>query len=213
MKTWVLIPLVVFIAVAGYQFGYYRAKLESSEADKVRVADAMEQQTKPRAANDHIEELLSANVIGSVEAAETALPTLSDNTTNDAAGLDEPGQVEGVVSAVMEGSESRKQMQSEQSEWADNFDESEQDFEAATQLADFFTLHPEGENVYLHSIQCDEEQCQLIGQFEGSHQVFEDIINEMKQQPWWEYSGTSSNTSSEGNLTHFILHLSTGRRS
>lgn len=212
MKTWVLIPLVVFIAVAGYQYGYYHAKLESSEANKVRVADAMEQQSKPQTADDHIGEMLSANVIGAVEAAETAVPTRPNADTRESMGTEAAGQVQEVVSTVMKGSDSRKQMHEEQSDWADNFDDSVQDFESATQLADFFTLHPEGEHVYLHSIQCDGEQCRLIGQFEGSHQVFERIINEMKQQPWWEYSGTSSNTSSDGNLTHFILHLTTERR-
>lgn len=209
MKTWLLIPLVIFIAVAGYQFGYYRAKLESSEADKVRVADAMEKQaTNAGAAAENIGDLLSANVISSVEAAETAgAPTQTPAGTM----TEEVTPTRKSVEAVMAGSETRKEMRDAHSDWADNFDENEQNFEAATQLADFFTLHPDGENVYLHSIQCDDAQCQLVGQFEGEHQRFESIVNEMKDQPWWEYSGTSSNTSSDGNRTHFILHLTSAR--
>ncbi len=150
MKTWLLIPLVIFIAVAGYQFGYYRAKLESSEADKVRVADAMEKQaTNAGAAAENIGDLLSANVISSVEAAETAgAPTQTPAGTM----TEEVTPTRKSVEAVMAGSETRKEMRDAHSDWADNFDENEQNFEAATQLADFFTLHPDGENVYLHSI-------------------------------------------------------------
>ena len=209
MKTWLLIPLVMFIAVAGYQFGYYRAKLESSEADKARVVGAMEKQAaRPQTEGDNIGDLLSANVISSVEAAETTEAVTYATATPEA---HNNGQTRSTVEAVMAGSEERKELFAEQSAWADDFDENEQDFEAATQLADFFTLHPDGEKVYLHSIQCDGEQCQLIGQFEGEHQRFESIINEMKEQPWWEYSGTSSNTSSDGSLTHFVLHLTAAR--
>ena len=209
MKTWLLIPLVIFIAVAGYQFGYYRAKLESSEADKVRVAGAMEKQPVSSEADaGSIGDLLNANVIASVEAAETAVAPTQRSAEFMA---EEVAPTQESVEAVKAGSETRKKMRETHSDWADNFDENEQNFEAATQLADFFTLHPDGENVYLHSIQCDDAQCQLVGQFEGEHQRFESIINEMKEQPWWEYSGTSSNTSSDGSRTHFILHLTSAR--
>ena len=209
MKTWLLIPLVMFIAVAGYQFGYYRAKLESSEADKVRVAGAMDKQPASSETDaERIGDLLNANVIASVEAAETAVAPTQRSAEFMA---EEVAPTQESVEAVKAGSETRKKMCETHSDWADNFDENEQNFEAATQLADFFTLHPDGENVYLHSIQCDDAQCQLVGQFEGEHQRFESIINEMKEQPWWEYSGTSSNTSSDGSRTHFILHLTSAR--
>ncbi|WP_218311222.1 hypothetical protein [Alteromonas antoniana] len=209
MKTWLLIPLVMFIAVAGYQFGYYRAKLESSEADKVRVAGAMDKQPASSETDaERIGDLLNANVIASVEAAETAAAPTQRSAEFMA---EEVAPTQESVEAVKAGSETRKKMRETHSDWADNFDENEQNFEAATQLADFFTLHPDGENVYLHSIQCDDAQCQLVGQFEGEHQRFESIINEMKEQPWWEYSGTSSNTSSDGSRTHFILHLTSAR--
>ena len=209
MKTWLLIPLVMFIAVAGYQFGYYRAKLESSEADKVRVAGAMDKQPASSETDaERIGDLLNANVIASVEAAETAAAPTQRSAEFMA---EEVAPTQESVEAVKAGSETRKKMRETHSDWADNFDENEQNFESATQLADFFTLHPDGENVYLHSIQCDDAQCQLVGQFEGEHQRFESIINEMKEQPWWEYSGTSSNTSSDGSRTHFILHLTSAR--
>ncbi|WP_414828786.1 hypothetical protein [Alteromonas sp. H39] len=210
MKTWVLIPLVIFIAVAGYQFGYYRAKLETSEADKVRVASAMETKARPMTKADDIADVLSANVISTVKAAETinAIPSSADMEV-----AEEIAPAQKSVEAVMAGSVTRKEQHDAQSDWADNFDENEQNFEAATQLADFFTLHPDGDNVYLHSIQCDDAQCQLIGQFEGEHQRFESIINEMKEEPWWAYSGTSSSTSSDGNRTHFVLHLKSERGS
>ena len=209
MKTWLLIPLVMFIAVAGYQFGYYRAKLESSEADKVRVAGAMDKQPASSETDaERIGDLLNANVIASVEAAETAAAPTQRSAEFMA---EEVAPTQESVEAVKAGSETRNKMRETHSDWADNFDENEQNFESATQLADFFTLHPDGENVYLHSIQCDDAQCQLVGQFEGEHQRFESIINEMKEQPWWEYSGTSSNTSSDGSRTHFILHLTSAR--
>lgn len=37
MKLWVGIVLVLFIAVAGYQFGFYHGKLTASTAEKVRL--------------------------------------------------------------------------------------------------------------------------------------------------------------------------------
>lgn len=37
MKLWVAVVLIVFIAVAGYQFGFYHGKLTASTAEKVRL--------------------------------------------------------------------------------------------------------------------------------------------------------------------------------
>lgn len=41
MKNWILVLLVGFIAVAGYQFGFYRGKLVASAAEKARINDVL----------------------------------------------------------------------------------------------------------------------------------------------------------------------------
>lgn len=207
MKAWVLIPLVAFIAVAGYQFGYYRAKLESRDADKVRAVSTTNAKSQSRSRTGGVDASPASDAVASETAPVASAALLARTSDNGEAQKPQAEPVQASVDALMASSTSQRQMQREQSDWADSFDYDEQNYAAATQLADFFTLHPEGDNVYLHSIQCDTGQCQLIGQFEGPHQRFEAIINELKQQPWWEYSGTSSNTTSDGGQTHFLLHL------
>ena len=46
MKTWILVQLVGFIAVAGYQFGFYRGKLVASAAEKARINDVLTRSRK-----------------------------------------------------------------------------------------------------------------------------------------------------------------------
>lgn len=42
MKPWLVIIIVLFIAVAGYQFGYYHGKLTRSNAEKHRLNSVLE---------------------------------------------------------------------------------------------------------------------------------------------------------------------------
>ncbi|NMH60919.1 hypothetical protein [Alteromonas ponticola] len=207
MKVWMLIPLVIFIAIAGYQFGYYHAKIDISDAKKALLSDNT---------NSDTENVLADNVVHKVAAAEIPAGSQSFLQNEKADGkqfLDdaEPTSVDtnaGDVIARLEQSAretaARKQAHDE---FVDNYQDEDLDIEIATHITDFFALHPEGDQVYFHHVRCDTAQCQLVGQFDGKHQGFEKMLEEMKKQDWYTFGGTSSNVNSDDEQTHFILHL------
>ncbi|QJR81378.1 hypothetical protein CA267_011615 [Alteromonas pelagimontana] len=218
MKSWVLIPLVVFIAVAGYQFGYYRAKLENSDVDKLRISEVME---KGEASFMNVVQapLQAAELPQDMDTVAPAPPTVNTTLSTDSTGehitadplanaavAEQPSLIKS-VEVLHEAAKAEREQRLSRKAFADTFDESQLDLVAATQITDFFELHPKGEKLYLHSVQCDGSECQLIGQFEGNHEDFDAIVVEMKTSDWWKYSGISSNTTSDGAITHFILHL------
>ena len=88
-----------------------------------------------------------------------------------------------------------------------SFSSEQEDWQAKTRFTDFLQLHPNAANVELHKIFCSSRQCQLIGQFEGQHDGWEAMIEDMKQQDWWDYQGTSSTSSTRDGITYFTLFV------
>ncbi|MBB68254.1 hypothetical protein [uncultured Alteromonas sp.] len=51
MKPWVVIVLILFIAVTGYQFGFYHGKLASSNVEKERLNTVLERSRTTASSN------------------------------------------------------------------------------------------------------------------------------------------------------------------
>ncbi|RDV25620.1 hypothetical protein DXV75_10060 [Alteromonas aestuariivivens] len=210
MKTWTLLPLVVFIAIAGYQYGYYHAKLELSEADKKRISIVVDDSSLSGMTSQRKEfgvqaaelpaQLSALEVDGRVEAsASSASPTEAGIVSERAL------QIAGERSA-------EPVSDSENSDGTETgTNDNEQDLAAATQLLDFLQLHPEAEHWNLHSVKCEAGECQLIGEFQGPPETFMSVLREMQLQSWWRYAGASSNTTASGATTHFVLSLTQSR--
>ena len=87
------------------------------------------------------------------------------------------------------------------------FSEHDQDYERQVQFTDFLLLHEQADKIDLHKILCATDKCQLIGQFDGDHKKWEGVMEEMKQQDWWDYTGTSSSSSTRDGVTYFNLFI------
>ena len=90
------------------------------------------------------------------------------------------------------------------------FNEHELDLTAQTNFTDFLQLHEKSPLIDLHQIRCSAKECQLLGQYEGEHKEWAAIVEEMKDQEWWEYRGTSSSSSSHDGVTFFNLYIDKG---
>ena len=96
-------------------------------------------------------------------------------------------------------------------DFSNRFDEHDLDFESQTHFTDFIQLHERADAIELHQIACAVGECQLLGQFEGDHEAWEAILEEMKEQDWWTYQGTSSSSSTRDGVTYFNLYVDKGQ--
>lgn len=92
-------------------------------------------------------------------------------------------------------------------DFAENYSEDDLDWQAKTNITDFLQLHEDAERIDLQKIICDERRCQLIGQYGGEHQHWEAVLKAMREQDWWDYTGTSSSSYSEDEQTYFNVFL------
>ncbi len=95
----------------------------------------------------------------------------------------------------------------ESRQFESTFSEDDEDWQAKTNFTDFLQLHENAHLIELHKIICSTARCQLIGQFEADHKKWEEVINEMKEQDWWNYTGTSSSSSTRDGVTYFNLFV------
>ncbi|MCW8109170.1 hypothetical protein OPS25_11740 [Alteromonas ponticola] len=202
-----LIPLVIFIAIAGYQFGYYHAKIDISDAQKVRLSENSNKES-PNVLADKVVHKVSAAEIPAqsqkiLQTKKTANYSVADETESAPISAGAGGVIDRIEKASAEDADRNKQYD----EFVENYRDEDLDMELATQLTDFFSLLPDGQNVYFHHVRCNTSQCQLVGQFDGDHKRFSEMIEELQQQDWYSFGGTSSNINSDKTQTHFILHL------
>ncbi|MDF2180396.1 hypothetical protein P2G88_19225 [Aliiglaciecola sp. CAU 1673] len=88
-------------------------------------------------------------------------------------------------------------------DWQDQ----EEDWQMQTQISDFLALHPKAAQIQLHSTRCNTKGCQLVGKAEFDHKVWDAVLEEMKVADWWDFTGTTSHSSSDGDNTKFVLYL------
>lgn len=89
----------------------------------------------------------------------------------------------------------------------EEYDEQAQDYERKTQVTDFLQLHEQAEQIMLHELKCEPTRCLLVGSFDGQHENWANIVEQMKEQDWWDFGGTSSSSNSDGAVTHFMLFM------
>lgn len=95
----------------------------------------------------------------------------------------------------------------ERQNFEQSFSEGDEDWQAKTNFTDYLQLHEQAHLITLHKILCSTERCQLIGQFDAEHKQWEQVIQGMKEQDWWIYTGTSSSSSTRDGVTYFNLFV------
>ena len=119
--------------------------------------------------------------------------------TKDA--LEETGQM------ILDASDASRQRREEEELFEEEFESENADWESQTQISDFLTLHEQSHLVDLQSLKCDDRRCQLIGQFDSQHEEWGEIVEQMSDQDWWEFTGTSSSSTTRDGKTYFVLTL------
>jgi hypothetical protein len=80
-----------------------------------------------------------------------------------------------------------------------DFAQEERDFEWAIQMeqriSDFIVTHELAYTVELVTVECKSTSCQIAG-YEEEAGTFGDIINKLKEEPWFELNSSSSFSSS-----------------
>lgn len=201
LKPWMWLAFSVFIAIASYQVGFNRGKLANMDADKQRLTTLIEREvnSKTPVVNDKPPTGISEAIDADGES--ESLLTNSQDVEETVSPL------ENTVVELEKSAEAGRETRDAQRDFVDNYDYTQLNEEAATHFEDFFALQPNGDKVDLQSLRCDDKQCQLIGQYNGPHDELGAMIDAMREQDWWNYTGTSSSTQSDNNVTHFVLFL------
>ena len=83
--------------------------------------------------------------------------------------------------------------------------------EADTELAlsHFFASHPTSSSFIFERIQCEQQQCELMGEYYGSESELTEVVTALEQEPWWHYmSPTLTTTAAEKGVKITMLFLS-----
>jgi hypothetical protein len=83
--------------------------------------------------------------------------------------------------------------------------------EAETEIAlsHFFASHPTSASFILERIQCEQQQCELSGEYYGSQSELTEVVNALEQEPWWHFtSPTLTTTTSQKGVKITMLFLS-----
>lgn len=83
------------------------------------------------------------------------------------------------------------------------FSEQQQDVDREVAVSDFFYLHDKAHQIELHKVMCATDKCQILGTFEGGHDAWETIMEDLQGTDWWDYTGTSSSSNTHDGVTHF----------
>lgn len=203
--TLVWIVSLVLAAVMGYQYGLMQvSQTEVSVYDTSPPSGSVENTSS---ATD-----VSASVADTTPVQNNVASTASDDqyfnreieiidSTDDLTGLAKTG-----LELSSEVNHSKAHLR-ESKEFEENFDHNDSDWQAQTNFTDFLQLHDDAPLIDLQKIICSQAQCQLIGQFDGEHEGWENILEQMRGQAWWDYTGTSSSTTSRDGVTYFNVFV------
>ncbi|MDO6568542.1 hypothetical protein Q4561_15830 [Alteromonas sp. 1_MG-2023] len=184
MKPWVVIVLILFIAVTGYQFGYYHGKLAGFNVEKERLNTVLERSRTTESSNLRV---IKATPQMSGEAVppeqevdeQDAMETASVSPVMDAPEYAEPPITEPVLTEpVLNEASSVASMSATHSL---------SDFEAQNEITEFLAFHPSSQKLTLNSFQCTQSECEFTGEYSGSHAGFERMLEDLKAQSWWQF--------------------------
>ncbi|MCU7554622.1 hypothetical protein OCL06_08420 [Alteromonas sp. ASW11-19] len=201
MKTWHLLPLVIFIGIAGYQFGYYRAKLADSPSVQVP------------------QDTLSDNSIEALDEALTAVPVVASASAARPADRapvasysgSAPLQIQAVADTVRrirqanpDASQIRVPLSEDGSEWLTT---GEADLTTRGRLARYFADHASAGQVAFHAMHCEQTRCLLIGESDGDSEQWGKLLGGLKEQPDWRQATIKTYTSQHNQHTYFLTEL------
>lgn len=88
------------------------------------------------------------------------------------------------------------------------FAEEDTDWQAQTYISDFIELHEWRDDIQLYKLSCSNVACVMDGRMTGDHRRWEEVVNQMRNQEWWAYSGTSSTSSTDDDgVTYFRVFM------
>lgn len=72
-------------------------------------------------------------------------------------------------------------------------------------ISDFVLTHYYAADVNLVSITCKQQQCELLI-IENEHDSWQKIARELAQQPWWQFTSTSTNSGNSPGSTGIAIY-------
>lgn len=201
MKTWHLLPLVIFIGVAGYQFGYYRAKLADSPTAQAPL-DALTDNTM-----DALDEALPpVPVVASASAARPADHAPVAPATH-AAPLPREGTIDIVRRIVKDNPDAGEiavPLNAEGTEWQGA---GEAELTTRGQLAELFAAHTLSRQVDFYAMHCEPDRCLLIGEASGQADQWLSLLESLQVQPAWPFQTGQTYTTQHNLHTDFLTEL------
>lgn len=204
------IPLAWY---AGYWMGKSLYKDTTSSTDVPQISSS-HQAIKDESVHPSAQNKRQSQGVGEFEHAveETGESADAGETIQSTQTAQEPVRQDDAVSGLARTGEMLADRQgrehfAESREFENSFSEDDEDWQAKTNFTDFLQLHENAHLIELHKIICSSERCQLIGQFDAEHKQWEQVINDMKEQDWWNYTGTSSSSSTRDGVTYFNLYV------
>lgn len=111
-----------------------------------------------------------------------------------------------VVTMEADNAEFSKQHTLQQKQFVNSDKHDQKSWQLQQHLQDYFLLYTQPEKIELLQVMCDGSQCQFIGNFAGSPKEWTDILYQMEQQDWWDFTNTSNHAQSKNNqLTSFVV--------
>ncbi|WP_026376682.1 hypothetical protein [Aestuariibacter salexigens] len=194
--TAVLLAALIAGAATGYWLGYKQgAEANSVElTPQIPTPDSTTTSERPKLADSNV-----GSVTETVSENAKATPTSTQSENSD----EESSDVAGIIEKVKNERAGVRQAEP----ISDDVPDEDIDWQAQTEISDFFILHPLSDNVDLQHLRCTEKICDIIGQFDGAHEQWETIVDDLRGQQWWHYSSVSSSSKSEDSVTYFVLHV------
>ncbi|GAC13646.1 hypothetical protein [Aliiglaciecola lipolytica] len=194
-----IVSAVLFFA-AGYWFGSYQTD-DSPTKEISKLIIEVDSDEKLPALPDVSE---NAETSQDIEIEIVSTKDLSEETLSD---LNKTHPLAELGDAFQQSKHARTQTDKKKREFEQSFSANDANLTAQNQISDFLALHKNADLIELHQLDCDNSRCQLIGEYAGEHQEWGKVISAMREMDWWDYSGTSSSSTSKNGKTYFHVFL------
>lgn len=206
MNRWLLTLGGACVFGAGYWLGAEKAPVDQNSSANPDVRHSAyednEQQRVGRTQED-------TSQLSPAEPVENPFKETRSLQQNSIAELpsesDVAAEIQGQPDQALADKPQEYQHQDERKAFNRAFSEKIQDVEKETQVKDFFFLHDQSANIELHKVLCATDKCQVIGMYTGEHKAWDQVVEDLRQAEWWDFTGTSSSSSTRDGVTYFNI--------
>lgn len=207
----IAVPLIGAVFYSGYWLGQRHAQDEYVRFSNIAMKSNVSLVEQPKSLQDPdgvsgAESLLQSSA---KHGHQPKSVKYASGQTFETEQIEQQGQntLENLGKAMADSANRSQQTLAQRSSFEQNFTEQDRDWLVQTQVSDFLQLHDKAAQIHLHKLDCSEQRCQMLGQFDGDHQMWASVLKEMQQQDWWSFTGTSNTSSTENATTYFNVFL------